>query len=156
MQRLTLCVDAAGLPLDGLIGEIQGLLVSAALEDSRGVKSRAAARLGLKYSTFWEIANRLEGDGNGPSTERAWRSACSVPIGDADEVHVEITDEPDTYHVAVKTKAGEGLWRPTLDAVRRAAIMRAMEQARYNGARAAELVGMKYSTFRSLLHRLEM
>ena len=58
-RRINLDLEPRGRSLDAILRDIKRRLVVDALQHEKGVKSRAARSLGLKYSTFYELVRRL-------------------------------------------------------------------------------------------------
>ena len=48
------------MPLKDVVEEVQRVLIRRAMLRANGVMSRAAEIAGMKYTTFWEMARRLD------------------------------------------------------------------------------------------------
>lgn len=158
-RLLTLAVTDPDLGLEATVRDVRRQLIELALRQSRGVKARAAELVGLKYSTFWEMAERLGCD-ELPAADVDEESGEPSPLEDVPLERVErvvvlrAEAEGPPMEIEVPVSRHEGLLRTVASEVKLALARRALDRADGNVARAAELVGMKYTTFHSFLRRL--
>lgn len=156
-RLLTLEVSDPSLGLEETVRDVRRQLIELALRQSRGVKARAAELVGLKYSTFWEMAERLGCDEiatDDPEAEDA-SPLTEVPLDRVERV-VVLRRDPDgpPVEIGVAIAPHEPLLRKVSGDVKLALVRRVLAQAEGNVARAAELADMKYTTFHSFLNRL--
>ena len=150
--ELVLETGGHGDLIEPIVHDLEFQLVRRSLREAGGVKARAAELLGLKYSTFWELVQRLGVD---PGRAAAGSTPAGGSIADAAVIEVRVGDDPGpVLEIRVTPDPARGLLRSVVRETRRAVAHRALERADGNIARAAERVGMKYSTFHSLLARL--
>lgn len=135
--------------LDAVVSHVEAELVELALREAGGVKARAAALLGLKYSTFWDLTDRLGVE----LEEDRPREVTSLDEADVVNVRVPLPDR-DPLRLELPVDRDEGLLASVVDGCRRNLARWALERTHGNLSRAAERLEMKYTTFHSLARRL--
>ena len=150
--ELLIDIRGKGDAIEAIVGELEGQMVEMALREAGGVKARAAELLGLKYSTFWELAQRVGIDASEAPEDAAPAESIAAAVGVVVRLH---DDSEPALEIRVPLDRELGLHASVVLATKRAVAHRALGRAGGSVARAAELTGMKYSTFHSLLTRLE-
>lgn len=129
------------------------LLVRRALQESGGVKRRAATALGVHPSTFQSRLSRLDGEMD-DLPDKAITGSC--PVAEVRKLTVVLADATDRpLRVALDVDGHPDIVRRVTHEVRLAIARRALERTEGNARRAAQLVGDNYTTFYSFLRRAE-
>lgn len=138
------------VPLDRIVHHLETELVLRALEATGGVKLHAAELLGMKYSTFWERMRRL-----GLTLDDAADVGDGVALEQVTRVDLELgSGRRETLCLEIPIPGDAGLLPAAVDGLRTRLARHALDQCDGNLSCAAERLGMKYTTFHSLVQRL--
>lgn len=155
--ELRLRIEADVSTLAEQVRVLRRTLIRWALSESEGVRSSAARLLGLKYSTFWQMADRL-GVLDEPLDEPTLEIRDGRPRRPIRLVILE-TEDPVTGSVRtirIRRDDDEPLLDKAVGELQRALAGRALDATDGVVRRAADLVGMKYPTFYAMVQRLEV
>lgn len=133
--------------LDETIQRLKRRLVELAMIETQGVKSHAAALLGLKYSTFWDQVQHFGLDDVADTT-------ASIPrLADIEELVLLVADGEGPWRIEIPVSAG-GIWNAAVEGLTRGIVRRLLRRSDGNVVQAAELAEMNYTTFHALVGRL--
>lgn len=149
---LRLRVQSEDSSLADVTRAVKRTLIVWALRESDGVKVAAAELVGLKYSTFWEMAKRL---GVSDAEIEAGEEPESTPaLPRVEAIVLEVRADGRRNEVRIDLDDPEELFDTVVRGFQRAVVSEALAAAEGVLARAAEAVEMKYPTFYALVGRL--
>ncbi|MFQ5744075.1 MAG: helix-turn-helix domain-containing protein [Acidobacteriota bacterium] len=148
-------LSCTGTSLEKATDEIRRQLIGRALWEANGIKSRAANLLGLKYSTFWENAQRLQA--NEPKMLEDFAiPADGTRLDEVEIIVVRCADAAGRWEVRVDAAGRGQLLQRVVSYAKRSIAQRALARTAGNAARAARLLEMNYSTYYALLRRFRL